>query len=193
MNKSLKGAYIPPHRRGRATTTSDNNAPSLSTRAPETRPSFVDYNTNYNLSILNNALTRVCCINFDRRTNRWKSFQKQALRVGPSFSNKVERFSAVDGNQLLVENGNFLGDVQMEWDATINASYSRKATPGKRAMLPGEVGCALSHVALWRELAEINGDPRTTTMLILEDDSVFSAYRKHSRYQNRFAAAFVNA
>jgi GR25 family glycosyltransferase involved in LPS biosynthesis len=104
----------------------------------------------------------------------------------------VERFAAVDGKQVL-ENGDTINNVQMEWDATVNASYSRKAPPGKRVMLPGEVGCALSHVALWKELAETNGDPRTTTMLILEDDAMFSTYRTHNRYQTRFAAAFANA
>jgi GR25 family glycosyltransferase involved in LPS biosynthesis len=104
----------------------------------------------------------------------------------------VEQFLAVDGKQVL-ENGSVLaGDVQMDWDATINASYSRKAPPGPRVMLPGEVGCALSHVALWRELAETDGDPRTTTMLILEDDAVVT-HGKRNRYRTRFAAAFANA
>jgi GR25 family glycosyltransferase involved in LPS biosynthesis len=86
-------------------------------------------------------------------------------------------------------NGDNTNYVQMEWDATINASYSRKVAPGKRVMLPGELGCALSHINLWRELAATDGDPHMTTMLILEDDAVFSTYRN----QTRFAAAFANA
>jgi hypothetical protein len=40
---------------------------------------------------------------------------------------------------------------QTTWDATKNAQYGRKATPGIKRISPGK-WMYLSHVALWKEL-----------------------------------------
>jgi GR25 family glycosyltransferase involved in LPS biosynthesis len=96
------------------------------------------------------------------------------------------------------------GDVVRDWDSTTNALFSpQKVRPGQKHMTNGEVGCARSHIALWRELVatattithdddEHNIDAAattTTTMLILEDDVAFTKYKGHTR----FARAFENA
>jgi GR25 family glycosyltransferase involved in LPS biosynthesis len=60
----------------------------------------------------------------------------------------------------------------LEWDATQNSLYDKHIQPPmSKRLSPGEVGCAMSHISLWRELASSNNE--NATMLILEDDAVF--------------------
>ena len=60
----------------------------------------------------------------------------------------------------------------IEWDATKNAQYDRHISPPMTKLLsPGEVGCTMSHILLWRKLAECENPE--ATMLILEDDAQF--------------------
>lgn len=179
-NKTISGgassgrsAYVPPHRRNNRTASKNAS----------------DSNHQKHLDVLDKALTRVCCINLKENEERWVSIKGQVKRIGKSFCDKLERFQAIDGRQVLKDGVNIDGDVKMDWDATINASYSRKAVPGKRTMMSGEVGCALSHITLWKELAATFPDYPNDTMLILEDDAMLSTLRG----KNRFAAAFGNA
>lgn len=96
------------------------------------------------------------------------------------FCAKVERFAAVDGQEVLPEN------VLLEWDATQNSRYDKHIQPPMaKQMTPGEVGCAMSHVQLWKELAEI--EPResnTNNMLILEDDAILYQPKSTRRRQS---------
>eukprot|EP00550_Attheya_septentrionalis_P004532 CAMPEP_0198285344 /NCGR_PEP_ID=MMETSP1449-20131203/4668_1 /TAXON_ID=420275 /ORGANISM="Attheya septentrionalis, Strain CCMP2084" /LENGTH=337 /DNA_ID=CAMNT_0043982749 /DNA_START=175 /DNA_END=1188 /DNA_ORIENTATION=- len=147
---------------------------------------------NSDIKVLCNACTYIYCINLKERSDKWERFQRRAQRIGKPFLDKVKRFEAIDGKELFQSDdreGILDGQVAMEWDATQNAQYSRKANPGLRCMTPGEVGCAMSHIKLWKMLADQEGDPKTTTMLILEDDAVFATVKERSR----FSAAFCNA
>jgi GR25 family glycosyltransferase involved in LPS biosynthesis len=79
-------------------------------------------------------------------------------------------------------------DVALEWDTTKNARWDKHVEGGMtRTLTPGEIGCALSHVKLWYELAanmppppdfadgtDVGTKPDAdTAMLILEDDAAF--------------------
>ena len=125
---------------------------------------------------------------------------------------KLERFNAVNGKDAMatmpmpmpLENNasRRIGigiDVTLEWDTSMNARYDRHVEPGViRQLTAGEVGCALSHVSLWRQLVESEDDH---SMLILEDDAAFLADKhshshSHSRRQpsgDRFLRAFKQA
>jgi GR25 family glycosyltransferase involved in LPS biosynthesis len=99
---------------------------------------------------------------------------------GRLFTQQVEKFDAVDGAALLLQTDEnthrgeaLVMDCLLEWDATKNAMYDRHIEPPMAKRLsPGEVGCALSHVQLWRELLHCD-DLESSTMLILEDDATF--------------------
>jgi GR25 family glycosyltransferase involved in LPS biosynthesis len=166
------------------------------------------------LDILNKAFHRVCCINLDARVDKWKLMQRDAEKVGRSFQQRMERVSAVEGKQLMlqgdasIENNeksasardcgdndntaaSLIDDVCFEWDGTTDAKYNRHGRSGMRTMTPSEAGCALSHVMLWRQLAsaETANHDVNPAILILEDDARFSK----SRGGSRFAKAFVKA
>ncbi|CAB9512869.1 expressed unknown protein [Seminavis robusta] len=136
---------------------------------------------------LQDALNRICCINLDRRPDRWQSFevhlhQSLGKKMGHSLWHKVERVSAVDG---IPDDMPVSELVESTWDASENAKWDRHIEPPMtKEMSVGEVGCALSHIKLWKELAVTepkqreDGDDtkqelRQATMLILEDDSLF--------------------
>ena len=135
-----------------------------------------------------NAFTYVRCINLKRRTEQWDRFLYHAERMGPEFVKKCQRFDAVDGQAAFAaERAPWFGKkVALTWDTTKNAMWDKHVEPGMtRTLSPGEVGCALSHVELWYELAvgvapppefAFGTDAETnphTSMLIMEDDAVF--------------------
>ena len=101
------------------------------------------------------------------------------------FCGKVERFAAVDGKEVLPEN------VTLEWDATQNAQYDKHIQPPMtKQMTPGEVGCAMSHVQLWKELAEMETRESDTNMLILEDDAILYQPKSKRRRQSPHKANY---
>jgi len=133
---------------------------------------------------LDHAFQHVRCINLKRRPDRWQAFTSQAF-----VPRKVQRFNAIDGNTLLTVSEE---DCQVEWDATNNAKYdSHIQPPFNKICTMGEVGCTLSHVALWKELVskfKCNGDSydnRSEAMLILEDDAIF-----HPSFLTSFAEMY---
>jgi GR25 family glycosyltransferase involved in LPS biosynthesis/GT2 family glycosyltransferase len=91
----------------------------------------------------------VVAINLDRRADRWEALQER-LRdaAGAEFAAAVRRFSAVDGQSL-------------ELDDEIRHTFEGNDFGWRRSV----IAVALSHRAIWREVAESG---RTT--LILEDD-----------------------
>ncbi|HEV2309228.1 MAG TPA: glycosyltransferase family 25 protein, partial [Acidimicrobiia bacterium] len=95
----------------------------------------------------------VVVISLDRRADRWLGFvQATTVTVGPDFARLCRRFSAVDGAALA---------------ATPEiARLFRDNDFGSRR---GMIGCALSHVALWRTIAVRDGG----ITLVLEDDARF--------------------
>lgn len=160
-------AYVPPHRRSKVSSTIPVAAPAEEEKVSRVLKDSIDY---------------IECINLERRVDKWLHFQKEVDSTrNPAFQAKVRRFIAIDGAVVLEAGG--LEDVCMEWDATINAKYSSKAIPGPRTMTAGEVGCALSHVALWRKLTDAaNGRETSPCMLVLEDDAVLTRKRGNSRF-----------
>jgi GR25 family glycosyltransferase involved in LPS biosynthesis len=173
-------AYVPPHKRlGRGESNSNNHQQQTLSNSVSSQQEQAD------LSILFNAFTRICCINLDKRVDKWRRVQREAKKVGTLFHDKVERFSALEGRLLIEEERLDENDVCRLWDATSDAKYNRHVQPEMKILTPGEVGCALSHIQLWRQLAESNDE----TMLILEDDCTFA----HSKGRSRFARVVSTA
>ena len=151
-----------------------------------------------------NAFQRIYVINLIHRQDRWGSFlvrlkktmfglpyhdhdhdhdhrQRHRSLLQTLFIDKIQRFDAVDGRQLVEEirvdetnnNENLSDYVRMDWDATINAQYDHHIQPPmKKQLSSGEVGCAMSHIKLW-ELATTALENLHDSMLVLEDDAVF--------------------
>lgn len=88
-------------------------------------------------------------INLDRRPERLRSFEAMAAIADPRLPERVTRRSAVDGQQLVPS-----ADLLRSIDG--NDFGSRR----------GVVGCALSHVAAWRDAARRAGE----VTVVLEDD-----------------------
>lgn len=93
-------------------------------------------------------MTDVCVINLDRSTARWGTFQRMNAPVIP-----FSRFSAIEG-----------------------AAQSRAGLAASGVLnqdvpyTDGAVGCAMSHVALWKKAISENRN-----LTICEDDAVFNA------------------
>lgn len=92
------------------------------------------------------------CINLDRATSRWEQMQPRLAALNLS----VERFLAVDGR---AEPDRIAAALD---DATFRRNMGRPA-------LAAEVGCYLSHLAVWRRFLD-TGKP---VALVMEDDVVF--------------------
>jgi GR25 family glycosyltransferase involved in LPS biosynthesis len=172
-------AYVPPHRRRQINVPED-----------EVQKETGGSGGLSDADLLCEAFTRVCCVNLRRREDRWKIFQdefKSSLgKRGQAFISKVERFEAVDGAAFLISENHLLDEDMptMEWDASNNALYDRHVQPPMRKLLsPGEVGAAMSHVKLWRELSEYDADD--STMLILEDDATLYKGKQQNRFESR--------
>lgn len=90
----------------------------------------------------------VFVINLDRSTDRWSVFEA-ANRACVPFT----RFSAFDGAKQ--------SRAELQANAVLNADVQ---------YTDGAVGCAMSHIALWKKAA---GEGRSLT--ICEDDAVFNA------------------
>jgi len=150
-----------------------------------------------NAELFCGSFTFIRCINLKHRPEQWERFRRCGKSIGPEFLAKLRRFSAIDGRKVLGSGdrgevsdetdassecpSNRIGiDVVLEWDTTQNAKWDRHVAPGiTRELSPGEIGCALSHVSLWRDLVEgteDNGNDNgngNATMLIFEDDATF--------------------
>jgi len=86
-------------------------------------------------------------INLKRDTEKWKLFQQQ---IEPTSRLKFKRFEAIDGNQLI---------------NNINVSSMCNEVMCNK----GIIGCALSHISLWKQLLESDSN----YYIIMEDDAQF--------------------
>ncbi len=136
------------NRAGQQVNTSFANKYLIEKRSPRRRPSLSarpDRNAAApavrNMSVVPEA--RV--INLDRSTDRMRRFTEANAHLG-----EVPRFPAVDGAKI--------DRVALEKEGVV----SRDLEYG-----PGTLGCALSHVALWREVLE-----RRRSLTVFEDDAV---------------------
>lgn len=103
-------------------------------------------------------------INLDRRADRWNSFQAtMSSAAGAGFAERCRRFEAIDGRELH------------------QTSEIRRLFRGNDfALRRGIVGCALSHISIWRSIAARGDD---VLELVLEDD-----VRPSDRFDRRLAA-----
>jgi len=95
------------------------------------------------------------CINLDRREDRWKEFQNRKPK-----SIFVERFSAIDGKNLLKYN---LDEIEKRVPLKENGSRFGN----------GVVGCFLSHYRLWKSIASNDKIKENDIIVIFEDDCHF--------------------
>lgn len=105
----------------------------------------------------NNVKTFV--INLDRRPDRWDNLmnQSESQRIP-----NLQRFSAIDGKTL---------DIDTDTRISTYAKYNIKNfTRRGHEMLDsiGGIGCALSHIGLWKKLVESDEN----VFLIMEDDII---------------------
>jgi len=171
---------------GRRTMAGTGSNGYAKTKKPSTGP----YNEKdeAEMTLFVNAFTYVRCINLKGRTQQWGRFLYHSGRMGPQFLKKVQRFEAIDGKAAVAaDQKRWLGnDVALEWDTTKNSQWDRHIEGGlTKRLTAGEIGCALSHVALWDELAMSMTPPPEfaygtdadtnpyTSVLILEDDAAF--------------------
>lgn len=113
-------------------------------------------------------------INLDKRPERFKEFDVQ-IKKSNLQNCKIERFSAIDGSNLLddIKNKNLKDDVIFEVLRTLNAYIPR-----------GELGCFLSHYFILKEIIfneNINDDD---LILIFEDDVFFTEYDDSKFYEH---------
>ena len=87
----------------------------------------------------------------------------------------VRRFDAIDGHGLAPD-AIPLNLVHLQYDSTNNASLDPLVVPGMPCRLtPGELGCALSHIALWDQILS----SRLKYAVVMEDDiDLFPAFSK---------------
>lgn len=187
-------AYVPPHKRSLKERQGGNDRgqsqgrpwPNAKTRgsSPKENNDRSAYDSSAKLLPVFDQVTFYRCINLSERPDKWRAFQKRAANVHSSFAKLVKRFDAVNGKQILNENQCNETYVQLVWDSSLNAKYSPKISPGSKTMTAGEVGCALSHVELWKTLASAETLRENAIMMVLEDDAVFSMAGGKTRFAN---------
>ena len=91
-------------------------------------------------------------INLDRFPERWQAMQERLEKFGLT----AERISAVDGRNLSEKK-------RKNWVPALD-DISKINCP--REILPGEIGCFISHRLCWQKLVDSNDD----WALVLEDD-----------------------
>ena len=99
------------------------------------------------------------CVTLDRRSDRWKHFQSQP--EFPKISGNLKKFIGVDGANL-----NIAGDDRICLSTKRNIINKTRRSHEELNSVGG-VGCALSHIALWKYVAESEHD----IVLIFEDDA----------------------
>ena len=173
---AMSKKYVPPHRRRSV----ESQGHDRKTHGNSPRRSIEDLEKSHR--VLHDAIPKAYCINLASRTDKWKNFQRHVRAVSCDFLETIERFDAIDGSKVEAD----CDEIQKEWDSSTNAKYSPKETSCIRTMSPGEIGCALSHIALWRKLVASDH----TYALILEDDCSFVNVKGG---RDRFAVAFARA
>lgn len=109
------------------------------------------YLIQHNLS--NNIEIKV--VNLDRRIDRWNTFTNNMLQ----YKLEYNRFSAIDGKILQMNQ-------EIEKIFNIPDNFVGKRWQITHEWKIGVLGCALSHITLWKQLLKSNKD----IYIILEDD-----------------------
>ncbi|KAG7374800.1 twin-arginine translocation pathway signal protein [Nitzschia inconspicua] len=149
------------------------------------------------------AFPMVRVINLNERKDRWEKFMGEMTRVlnhkqnnrnhknRHPFIQQVQRFEAVHGQEVLDKPPHEMTEKDrkllpiLEWDATNNAQWDRHIQPPMiKRLSPGEVGCAMSHVTVWKLAVEtLQND--TDAVLVLEDDAVFYSHQNQQQKQKQ--------
>lgn len=112
-------------------------------------------------------IANAVCINLERRRDRWEEAQEEFEPLAPAIP--LTRVEAVDGKSEAAKRS---PDVIREWNSSMTAKWDPRTKPGVDLKLSrGEIGCALSHVGLWRTIAAQSSTCVPT--LISEDDACF--------------------
>lgn len=98
------------------------------------------------------------CITLERREDRWRRFQDQSGLQGLS----VTRFLGVDGKTIDVEKDNRITTL------TKRNIITKTRRSHEELDSIGGVGCALSHIAVWKRMVE----QQQELCLVFEDDAV---------------------
>lgn len=101
------------------------------------------------------------CINLDKRTDRWEKFSSQPAIQSMMQSGQLKRWSGVDGKQL-----DLRGDSRISMLCRKNIIENWRRSHEELNSIGG-VGCALSHISLWKWLTESDHD----AIMIFEDDA----------------------
>jgi hypothetical protein len=121
-----------------------------------------DFRTRRRTTRLTPTAVDTIYINLRGRTDRRRKMDARLAQVGLE---RAVRFEAVTGARAASS------DVTREWETSLNARFDSAMVGGQIvALTPGERGCAASHAALWRRVAERadEGAP----LLVLEDDLI---------------------
>ena len=98
------------------------------------------------------------CITLERRNDRWRRFQDQSGIDGLN----LKKFMGVDGKTIDVKNDD---RIALTTKRNIIAKHRRSH---EELDSIGGVGCALSHIAVWKWMVDNNQE----LCLIFEDDAV---------------------
>ena len=128
----------------------------------------INQNDNGDYSSWKTPWEKTVCINLDKNPERWLNIINFCQKIGMN----IERFPAIWGKSLDLNNINDVNpiEIQIEWDTTINSLYDPMIkNPGVVKMTDGEIGCALSHIRVWKKYQEMG----VNSVLVLEDDALF--------------------
>lgn len=118
------------------------------------------------------------CINLDRRTDRWAKFSSQPAAIEMISSGQLRRWSGVDGRTLNTRNDNRISIVCKK-----NILENLRRAHEELNSIGG-VGCALSHISIWKWLVASEHD----SVIIFEDDALLPI-----DFQHRFQIAINNS
>lgn len=127
------------------------------------------------------GLRGVYCVNMDRRPERWEFMQSQFARLRMP----VQRWPAVDGRELDVH--------ALAAGGLINPkALPRYFLPDEQKLFgvdltAGGIGCALSHMQIWKDVVENYPDDGKSWFLVAEDDCQFSPDFSEERLRSRLA------
>lgn len=108
------------------------------------------------------------CINLERRPERWEFMRGQFRRLGL----EARRFTAVDGHRVDIE-------ALAEAGLVTDLAKQRYLLPDSYKLFgfdltPGAVGCALSHILIWKDIVLRDGrNQALRPFLVVEDDCAF--------------------
>ncbi len=125
------------------------------------------------------AIERVYVINLDRKPDRWQQVSKELGRFrdrsGDPLLAHARRFSAVDAryrsgapDKALINPSYSLAD-QLSVEPNPHLSVDAKTRTHRIDMTPPEIAVALSHIEVWKLIAE----GEVEHVLVLEDDAYF--------------------